>query len=316
MRALRIIDHVAFEAPAGLEDATRYAFGDDGPGPTEGATSDASLPASVPAGLPSSLVVELEAPAGRATPAPEVIAELRESITTVFPFGTILDEGQTLLDGRRAWFLAYEVGPQGERTVGMVTVANLPDGDFVKLSMRVAELAELGPRFGPTLASVSLRGGQAPTPAGPGHRRERVGPIALDVPSDLPGPRSGLYVDADDRLRLRIAVRPVGADPVMLDDAIAADAKAGTLLDREDRSWSWGWWVRHRLRGVDPPHRERAVVRAGLTVTDPAATDDATPTRVRQVEIHGTAEGSRAPALHAAFDALLASVRWHGGEGA
>lgn len=293
-----IIDHVAFDAPGGLDDVTRYVFGDD------------------------VLEVELQMPSNGATPAAEVAADLRESIMAVFPSGQILDEGETMLDGRRARFVAYEVGAPPEQVVGMAVVANLSGGGFAKLVLHAADRAELGPRFGPTLASVSLRGGEAPTRAGPGFRRERVGPIALDVPDELLGPRERLYADADDRLRLRISVRPVGAPVVTLEQAIARDAKRGTLLERDDRAWSWGWWARYRQRSANPPHRERAIVRAGLTVRAPDAADQhqhqppaQIEPRVRQVEIHGTAEPSRAPTLYGAFDALLASVRWHEGQG-
>jgi hypothetical protein len=288
----RVIDLVAFAAPAGLEDATRWAFGTEAD--------------------PEVLTVELEAPAGRATPAAEVVAELRASITGVFPFGEILDEGQTMLDGRRAWFLAYAVGPDYEPAVGMAVVANLPGGDYVKLHLRVTDRAELGPRFGPTLGSVSLRGGPAPVPGGPGYRREQAGPIALDVPQELAAPRSHMFVDAEDRLRLRVTVRPVGIPAFDLDAAVARDAAQAELLEREEQAWSWGRWARYRRRSADPPHREQAVARASLTVTvvpgPPEAPERAV---VRQLEIHGSAVPKRAAALYAAFDALLASVRPH-----
>jgi hypothetical protein len=288
----RIIDHVAFAAPAGLEDATRWAFGREAE--------------------PEALTVELEAPAGRATPAPEVIAALRTSITTVFPAGEILDEGQTLLDERRAWFLAYAVGDDDDRVVGMVVVTNLAGGGFVKLHMRVADRAELGPRFGPTLASVSLHGGPAPVPAGPGYRRERAGPVALDVPQELAAPRSHLFMDADDRLRLRVTVRPAGAKAFDLDAATARDAAQAELQDRQEQAWSWGRWVRYRQRAIDPPHREQAVVRAALTVTVvPGAPEAPERAVVREVEVQGSAVPERVTALHAAFDAVLGSVRAH-----
>lgn len=289
---LRVIDHVGFEAPAGLVDATRWAFVD----------------ASRPEVLPEVLTVELEAPPGRATPAPEVIVALRESIAAVFPFGEILDEGETLLDGRRARFLAYAVGGEDDPTVGMVVVVNLAGGDHVKLHVRVADREELGPRFGPTLASVSLRGGPAPVPAGPGYRREHAGPVALDVPQALQGPRSHVFVDAEDRLRLRVTVRPPGSAPFDLERALTGDAVKGPLRERQEQAWAWGRWVRYVQRGADPPHREQAVVRASLsvTVTEARPGVDAI---VREVEIHGTAVPERAVALYAAFDAMLASVR-------
>jgi hypothetical protein len=286
----RVIDHVAFEAPAGLEDATRWAFADEA--------------------RPDALTVELEAPAGRATPAPEVIDALRDSFGGVFPFGEILDEGQTMLDGRRAWYLAYAAGPDDDPVVGMVVVANLAGGDHVKLHVRVADREQLGSRFGPTLASVSLRGGPAPVPAGPGYRRERAGPIALDVPHELAAPRSHAFVDADDRLRLRVTVRPPGAAPFDLDHAIARDGAQAELRERQEQAWSWGRWARYLSRSLDPPHREQAVARASLTVQVASGSDHAV---VRQVEIHGTAVPERAAALYAAFDALLASVRPSGG---
>lgn len=292
MERLRIIDHVGFEAPAGLDDATRWAFVD----------------ASHPAERPEVLTVELEAPRGRATPAPEVIAELRESIAAVFPFGEILDEGETLLDGRRARFLAYAVGGEDDPTVGMVVVANLAGGDHVKLHVRVSDREQLGPRFGPTLASVSLRGGPAPVPAGPGYRREHAGPLALDVPQELEGPRSHVFIDADDRLRLRATVRPPGSAPFDLEAALAADALKGPLRERQEQAWAWGRWVRYLQRGADPPHREQAVVRALLSVTVAQARPGADAI-VREVELHGAAEPERATALYAAFDAMLASVR-------
>jgi len=284
----RVIDHVAFAAPAGLEDATAWTFGDDA--------------------RPEALTVELEAPRGRATPAPEVIAAVRDSFSAVFPFGEILDEGQTVLDGRRAWYLAYAAGPDSDPAVGMVVAANLAGGDFVKLHLRVAAREELGTRFGPTLASVSLRGGPAPVPAGPGHRREQVGPVALDVPAELHGPRSHVFVDADDRLRLRLTVRPPGAAPLDLDVALAEDGARGELRERSEQAWSWGRWVRFVRRSIDPPPREQAVVRASLSITVAVAADGR-PAVVREVEIHGTAAPERAPALYAAFDALLASLR-------
>lgn len=292
MERLRVIDHVGFEAPAGLDDATRWAFVD----------------ASRPEERPEVLSVELEVPRGRATPAPAVIAELRESIAAVFPFGEVLDEGETLLDGRRARFLAYAVGDEDDPTVGMVVVANLAGGDYVKLHVRVAEREQLGPRFGPVLASVSLRGGPAPVPAGPGYRRELAGPVALDVPQELEGPRSHVFMDADDRLRLRVTVRPPGSAPFDLEAALASDAIKGPLRERQEQTWAWGRWLRYVQRGADPPHREQAVVRASLSVTvaQPQPGADAI---VREVEIHGTAELERATALYAAFDAVLASVR-------
>jgi hypothetical protein len=285
---LRVIDHVAYEAPAGLEDATRWTFGDEA--------------------RPEAVTVELEAPAGRATPALEVIAALRESITAVFPFGEILDEGETVLDGRRAWFLAYEVGQADEPVVGMVVVANLAGGDHVKVHVRVGDREELGPRLGPTLASVSLRGGPAPVPAGPGYRREHAGPVALDVPAELQGPRSHLFVDAEDRLRLRVTVRPVGAAAFELEDAIARDAARGELRERQEQAWAWGRWVRYGWRGIEAPEEEQAVVRASLTVTVAEAREGMEAV-VREVELHGTAAVGRAAELHAAFDGVLASVR-------
>lgn len=283
---LRVIDHVGYEAPAGLEDATRWVFGDEA--------------------RPEAVTVELEAPAGRATPAPEVIAELRESIGVSVPSGEILDEGQTMLDGRRAWYLAYALSE--EPVVGMVVVANLAGGDHVKLHVQVAEREELGTRFGPTLASVSLRGGPAPVPAGPGYRRERAGPIALDVPRELEAPRTHLFMDADDRLRLRVTVRPAGAPPFDLDAALGRDAAQAELRERQEQVWSWGRWVRYMKRGIDPPHREQAVVRAALTVTVVAAAEGR-PAVVREVELQGAATPGRVEALYLAFDALLASVR-------
>ncbi len=288
MDELHIIDGVAFAAPAGLEDATHWAFGNEA--------------------QPEVLTVELEAPAGAATPALEVIRELRESITVVFPFGEILDEGETRLDGRRARFLAYAVGPDDDRAVGMVVVANLVGGDPIKLHMRVSDRAELGERFGPTLGSVSLSGGAAPVPAGPGYRRERAGPIALDVPGDLAAPRSHAFVDRDDRVRLRVTVRPRGAAAFDLEAAIARDSAQGELLERQDQAWSWGRWARYRRRAIDPPHREQAMARASLTVTVVPAREPAEPAVVREVELHGSAVPERAAELHAAFDALLASV--------
>lgn len=288
MEELRVIDHVAFAAPAGLEDATQWTFEAEG--------------------RPEALTVELEAPAGRATPAPEVIAALRESVSAVFESGKILDEGETVLDGRRAWYLAYEVGSDGDPAVGMVVVVNVAGGDYVKLNVQVADLDELGARFGPTLASVSLRGGPAPVPAGPGYRRERVGPVALDVPNELHGPRSHLFMDADDRLRLRVTVRPSGAAPFDLEAALARDGAKAELRERQEQKWSWGWWVRFVTRGIDPPHREQVVVRASLTVTLEAAAQGR-PAVVREVEIHGTATPERAAVLYPAFDALLASIR-------
>jgi hypothetical protein len=288
VEGLRVIDHVGFEAPAGLEDATRWVFGDEA--------------------RPEALTVELEAPAGRATPAPDVIAALRESMTAVFPFGEILDEGETVLDGRRAWFLAYAVEGEDDPLVGMTVVANLAGGDHVKLHVRVSDREQLGSQLGPTLASVSLRGGPAPVPAGPGYRRERAGPVALDVPQELEGPRSHLFVDAEDRLRLRVTVGPAGAPPLDLDAALARDAAQAELRERQEQAWSWGRWVRYVRRGVDPPHREQAVVRAALSVTVVAA-HEAADAVVRAVEIHGSAVPERAAALHAAFDVLLASVR-------
>lgn len=285
---LRVIDHVGFEAPAGLEDATRWVFGDES--------------------RPEAVTVELEAPAGRATPAPEVIAEVRESITAMAPSGEILDEGETVLDGRRARYLAYAVASDDAPAVGMVVVANLAGGDHVKLHMQVSEREELGTRFGPTLASVNLRGGPAPVPAGPGYRREWAGPIGLDVPQELRGPRSHLFMDADDRVRLGVTVRPPGAPPFDLDVALRRDAAQAELRERQEQAWSWGRWVRYVTRGIDPPHREQAVVRASLTVTVAAATDER-PAVVREVEIQGTATPERVTALYPAFDALLASIR-------
>lgn len=281
----RVIDHVGYEAPAGLEDATRWTFGDEA--------------------RPEAVTVELEAPAGRATPAPEVIAELRESIGTVIS-GEILDEGQTVLDGRRAWYLAYALSEAP--VVGMVVAANLAGGDYVKLHVQVAEREELGTRFGPTLASVSLRGGPAPVPAGPGYRREQAGPIALDVPQELAAPRTHLFKDAEDRVRLRVTVGPRGALPFDLDGALARDAAQAELRERQEQVWSWGRWARYVKRGIDPPHREQVVVRAALTVMV-VAEAEGRPAIVREVEIQGTATPQRAAALYPAFDALLASIR-------
>lgn len=288
MEPLRVIDHVAFEAPAGLEDATRWVFGD---------------PARAEA-----LTVELEAPAGRATPALTVITALRERLAAVAPAAEILDEGDTVLDGRRAWYLAYAMEGVGEPAVGMVVAANRPGGDHVVLSLRVPEREALGPMFGPVLASVSLRGAPAPVPAGPGHRREHVGPVALDVPLPLAGPRSHLFVDADDRMRLRLTVRSPDEPPFDLDAALAREAARGELRERREQAWSWGRWVRAVRRAAEPPHREQVVVWASLTVPLREATADR-PAEVRHVEIHGVAVPERAEDLDVEFDALLASVR-------
>lgn len=284
----RVIDQVAFEAPAGLEDATRWEFRD--PSRAEAVT------------------VELEAPVGRATPALEVVAALRESIVAVFPLGEILDEGQTVLDGRRAWFLAYAVGDEDDPQVGMAVVANLAGGDHVKIHVQLQDRDELGPRFGPTLASVSLRGGPAPVSAGPGYRREHAGPVALDVPQALQAPRTHVFVDADDRVRLRLSVRSPGAGPFDLDAALAGDGIGAELREREEQAWSWGRWARYVRRTEDPPPRAQAVVRASLSVVVQAA-HDGVEAVTREVEIHGIAALERAAALHAAFDAMLASVR-------
>ncbi|PRP90832.1 hypothetical protein ENSA5_60820 [Enhygromyxa salina] len=290
------IDGIAFASPDGLEDVTRYAYRPAESGPGRG---------------DEELSVEAELPVGGATPAAEVIAELREALEGFFPGAfKLLGEGEATLAGAAGKFLAYclDGGPGQATVVGKIVVANLgregePPGDWVKLAWSGSrDAGSLDAYVDPIVASFSAEA-DAPATVLPGHERRHAGPWALDVPAHLRGPRNFLWEDEEAELRVELSVLEAGADEPTIE--LGAAISGGEEVAREDSRLDEGERVDVRVRSDDDPHGESTLILAKRKI-ELGASDRG---GHRWVVLSASAPSPEGPRLTTIVDALLASVR-------
>lgn len=242
------VDGVAFESPAGLEDSTSYSY-------QARATSE-------------ELNVEFELPVGRATPAEQVIADVREGLTGYFGAQlAIVSEGDQPFVGQPGKYLQYRLDGS-DPVVSKIVVANTarPDGsrgDWIKLVWSEASgavaSASVAAVVDPIAASM-VRIGSPPTPVLPGHVRQRAGEWQLDVPTHLVGPRTFIYEDIDAELRVELSVLDASAQDPALDPGVAiADAEQ---ISRRDQKLDDGERIDLEVRSDSDPNGESTLILA------------------------------------------------------
>lgn len=198
------VDGVAFDAPAGLEDSSTYCY-------RSGGTHE-------------ELTVEFELPVGAATPADDVIAEIREGLEGYFDAEcSIVAHGDQTFIGQPGKFLHYRLDG-AEQVVSKIVVANAvrtdgSRGDWIKLVWSgepSAAAAGVDAIVDPIAASFTPAS-QAPQPVLAGHVRQQAGDWVLDVPAHLVGPRTFIYEDTAAELRVELKVLLPGASEPDLD---------------------------------------------------------------------------------------------------
>ncbi len=239
------VDGVAFDAPAGLEDSSTYGYR------SRGAYEE--------------LTVEFELPVGAATPADEVIAEIREGLEGYFDaeFSIVAQGDQTFL-GQPGKFLHYRLDG-AEQVVSKIVVANAvradgTRGDWIKLVWSgepAAASAGIDAIVDPIVASFIPASGGARQPVLPGHVRQQAGDWVLDVPAHLAGPRTFVYEDTVAELRIEVKVLPPGASEPDLDpdsdDGQTARSFAKRRVDLVGRQAGEHRWV---VLSASGPSRE------------------------------------------------------------
>ena len=279
------VDGIAFTSPAGLEDSTSYSYraeaGDE------------------------ELYVEFELPVGGATPAAEVMAEMREGLAEFFGAQySVVDEGEASLAGARGPCVQYRLSGDLP-AAGKILVANVPEAgcDWIKLRWTgVRDDAEVPAIFDPIAASFRAEA-DASGPVPPGYRREVAGAYVLDVPARLHGPRTFIYEDPVAELRVEVSVLR-GGDPEPGLSAGVAGAGAREV-SREEQALDDGERVDLRVESEDDPNGESALILAKREL----ALAGARAGERRWVVLSASAPASEAARLTALVDALLASVR-------
>lgn len=277
------VDGVVFESPAGLEDSTSYGY-----------------LASAP---DEDLTVELELPAGRATPAEQVVDDVRDGLAGYFGAAfQLLAQGDTTLAGAPAKFFDYAITGD-ESVTGKIIVANIgAGGDWVKLAWS-SEVApgSLDAHLAPVLASFGPADG-ARDPAPAGYARQQAGPWSLDVPARLQGPRTFVFEDIEAELRVELSVLDAGASEPELD---AAAVSAGAEQLRADETeLDDGARIDLELRSDDDPNGESTHILAKRRIELAGARQGQT----RWVTVTATAPSRDGARLTAITDALLASI--------
>lgn len=282
------VDGVVFESPAGLEDSTSYGYLASSPD--------------------EELTVELELPAGRATPAEQVVDDVRDGLAGYFGAAfQLLAEGDTTLAGAPAKFFDYAITGD-ESVTGRIIVANIgAGGDWVKLAWS-SEVApgSLDAHLAPVLASFGPEDG-ARDPAPAGYVRQQAGPWSLDVPARLQGPRTFVFEDIEAELRVELSVLEAGAPEPELD---AAAVSAGAEQLRADETeLDDGARIDLELRypelrsGVDANGESTHILAKRRIELTGARTGQA-----RWVTVTATSPRRDGARLTAITDALLASI--------
>lgn len=285
------VDDVTFTAPTGLEDGTNYSFRASDP------REEFSL--------------EFELPAGSATPAPEVLADVRQQHVDYLQAKFGVDEqGERLVAGTPASFMRYHFDDRGETKLGVLAVANLgseaADGDWVKLSwLHEGSQTELSTVVDGVIASFAKAPDPPPAPTQDHWTRRQAGIWAFDLPARYVGPHSYLWEDVEAELRVQISVHPYDADKPDLEARVAAAVARGrTIVAREDVPIIYGDLVRLELR--DAIDDQWFVCRAvqGYEVGNPV--------RVRWIEVGASGPFTRETELRRLVDNLLASITVEG----
>ncbi|PRP99329.1 hypothetical protein [Enhygromyxa salina] len=290
------VDGIAFDSPLGLEDGTHHTF----------SSSSSS------AGTPERLSVEFELPAGGATPAAEVIAEIRDSLSEFFGSSfTLVAEGQTTLAGEPAEFFTYRLDGQ-EHIDGKIVIANLSagpnPGDWVKLAWEGdRDPSSLDAYLDPIFASFTTQADATPTVL-PGHQRHSAGPWVLDVPAQLRGPRTFIWEDIEAELRIELTVLEDGEpEPVLEPGAAVA---GGEEVARLERTIDGGARFDFRVRSDNDPNGESTLILAKRKVE--LTQLPSAPRLYRWVVLSASAPSTEGARLTAIIDTLLASIRAEG----
>jgi hypothetical protein len=291
------VDGVAFESPAGLEDSTNYSY-------QARATYE-------------ELNVELELPIGRATPAQEVIADVREGLAGYFGAEfVVVVQGDQVFIGQPGKFLQYRLDGS-EQVVSKMVVANTvradgQRGDWIKLlwSAWPGALASAGSvdavvdPIAASLIPIGVPVGRVPAPPVlPGHVRHQAGDWQLDVPAHLVGPRTFIYEDIEAELRVELSVLEAGADEPALEPGVAvADAEQ---ISRNDQTLADGERLDLVVRSDSDPNGESTLILAKRNIELVGARAG----ERRFVVVSATGPAREGTRLRGIVDDLLASVR-------
>lgn len=280
------VDGIAFESPAGLEDGTHYNFSSSAPHASE------------------QLSVELELPTGGATPAAEVIAEIRQSLREFHAAAfTVVADGRTTLAGEPAQFFTYRLDGN-EQVVGKIVVANLDAGDWVKLAWEGdRDPGSLDAYLAPIIASFAPGTG-APTAVLSGHQRHSAGPWVLDVPAHLHGPRNFIWEDIEAELRIELTVLEDGDPEPALEPGAAV--AGGEEVARLERAIEGGARFDIRVRSDADPNGESTLILAKRKVELTQLTS--APRLRRWVVLSASAPSTAGARLTSVIDALLGSI--------
>jgi hypothetical protein len=287
------VDGVAFESPAGLEDSTNYSY-------QARATYE-------------ELNVEFELPVGRATPAQEVIVEVRDGLAGYFGAEfTVVAQGDQVFVGQLGKFLQYRLDGD-EQVVSKIVVANTvradgQRGDWIKLVWSawpgaLAAAGSVDAIVDPIAASVIPVGRVPAPPVLPGHVRHQAGDWQLDVPAHLDGPRTFIYEDIEAELRVELSVLEAGAQEPTLDPGVAvADAEQ---ISRSEQTLADGARIDLEVRSDSDPNGESTLILAKRDIELVGARAG----ERRFVVISATGPAREGARLRGIVDDLLASVR-------
>jgi hypothetical protein len=286
------VDGVAFESPAGLEDSTSYSY-------QASATYE-------------ELSVEFELPVGRATPAEQVITEVREGLAGYFAAGfSIVAQGDQVFVGQPGKFLQYRLDGD-EQVVSKIVVANTARadgqrGDWIKLAWSAwpAALASAGGSVDAVvdpIASSFAPVTSAPTPVLPGHVRQQAGDWQLDVPAHLVGPRTFIYEDIEAELRVELSVLDAGAQEPTLEPGVAV--AGAEQISRSDQTLADGARIDLQVRSDSDPNGESTLILAKRNIELVGARTG----EHRFVVVSATGPARDGARLRVIVDDLLASV--------
>jgi hypothetical protein len=294
------VDGVAFESPTGFEDSSSYSY-------------------QARAGY-EELSIEFELPIGRATPAQEVIIDVREGLAGYFGAEfVVVAQGDQVFIGQPGKFLQYRLDGS-EQVVSKIIVANTvrangqqaQRGDWIKLvwSAWPGALAAGGSvdaivdPIAASLIPVGVPVGRVPAPPVlPGHVRHQAGDWQLDVPAHLLGPRTFIYEDIEAELRVELSVLEAGAPEPTLEPGVAvADAEQ---INRTDQTLADGERIDWEVRSDSDPNGESTLILAKRNIELVGARAG----ERRFVVVSATGPARDGPRLRGIVDDLLASVR-------
>ncbi len=214
------IDEIVFVSPSGLEDVTAYTFRSTSPR--------------------EKLSIELELPAGTATPAEVALADVRQQIVDHLDSNfAVVAEGSQAIAGKQGSYLHYSFSDGGKHKQGFIVIANLGslanDGDWVKLTWLIdAPQSSVRAVVDPVLASFAKASDPPPQPTPPGSSRRQAGPWSFDLPDRYVGPRTFVWEDIEAEIRVSITVHPFDVDKPELDARVAATEQRGRQLTAQD----------------------------------------------------------------------------------